>query len=193
MTRRRAALAGSIGLILAISSAACGGSSTTTVTATRTTTVTVTTSATTQSNVAAPSGSASAPRCRTSQLSLQVGTNGATGSIELYTTFTNHSQTSCSLHGYPGLGLVSRSGTPMHTVVLRTRTAVIPAVADRLVVLKPGGTANFYGSFQDVLPEPCPRAAELEVTPPNDYGHLAVKAALSPCHGVIHVSPVFAS
>jgi hypothetical protein len=80
----------------------------------------------------------------------------------------------------------------MHTVVLRTRTPVIPQVAEHLVVLRPGGKASFYGSFRDRLPLPCPRAAALEVTPPNFYGHLTVAAAITPCHGVIHVSPVCA-
>jgi hypothetical protein len=153
--------------------------------------VTVTTSA--RSQTTSPIGSASVPRCRTSQLSFLLGTNGATGSIELYSTFTNHSHTSCSLYGYPGLALLSRSGSPMRTVVLRTRTPVIPKVAEHLVVLKPGSRASFYGGFLDSLPLPCPRAAKLEVTPPNDDAHLTVAAAITPCHGVIHVSPVFAS
>jgi hypothetical protein len=193
MTRRHVVLAGCACLVLAMTSAGCGGTSSTstkTVTVTRTTTVTETAPPASGATTS-PVGAVSAPRCRTTQLSVHLGTNGAAGQIELYTTFTNRSHASCSLYGYPGLGLVSRSGSPMHTVVLRTRTAVIPRIAEHVVVLKPQGRASFIGSFQDAFPLPCPQAARLEVTPPNDDAHLTVAAAITPCHGVIHVSPVF--
>jgi hypothetical protein len=106
-------------------------------------------------------------------------------------TLTNHSHTTCSLFGYPGLGLLDAAGHPLKTVVLRSPSVVVPQVAERLVVLHPGGQASFYAGFSDVDPQPCLKAASLEVTPPNAYNHLVTAGGIAPCGGVIHVSPVF--
>jgi hypothetical protein len=148
----------------------------------------------TQPASATSGGSTSArpPRCLTSQLAFQFSTNGAAGSIHINGDFANRSQARCSLYGYPGLGLLDQAGNPLPTHVLRSPSVVVPAVPERLVVIRPGGKARFYAGYSDVDPQPCRKAAELEVTPPNAFTHLTVGASIAPCGGIVHVSPVFA-
>ncbi len=183
------ALTAAAPLILAGCGAASSSTGTQTVTRTAAdTTATAAPAATSGSST----GSASVPRCLTSQLSFRFSTNGAAGSIHINGDLTNRSQRSCSLYGYPGLGLLDKRGASLASTVLRSPSVVVPAVAKRLVVLRPSGTARFYAGYSDVDPQPCRSAAQLEVTPPNAYRHLTVPAAIAPCGGIIHVSPVFA-
>lgn len=176
--------------------AGCGGSAaSSSPTRTVTKTVTVTDSsgasqAVSSSRPSTSSQSGAVSRCRVSQLSASFARDGAAGSVALHFTMTNHSHATCSLYGYPGLGLLS-SGRALKTTVLRSPSVVVPPVAERLVVLRPGGRAHFDAGYSDVDPQPCPEAPSLEVTPPNAYSHLVIAAAVAPCGGVIHVSPVF--
>jgi Domain of unknown function (DUF4232) len=182
-------------IVLAGCGSAASSSSTHTVTSTVTQTVTTTASAPGgggTSTGGSSTSSSSAPRCRTSQLGFRFSTDGAAGSIHINGDLTNRSQTTCSLYGYPGLGLLGKSGAALPATVVRSPSVVVPAVAEKLVVLAPGQTARFYAGYSDVDPQPCPSAVRLEVTPPNAYTHLTVPAAIAPCGGIIHVSPVFA-
>jgi hypothetical protein len=185
--------------VLGVAGAACGVSSTKTVTVDRTRTVTTTVTTTTPRTTSptrvtggGSGASASTPRCRTGQLAFTYATNGATGSILIGGALTNHSSSTCSLFGYPGLGLIGTSGQTLPTHVLRRSGPVIPNVAERLVVLAPGGKADFFANFRDADPPPCPLASKLEVTPPNAYSHLSVDFGFTACRGEIYVSPVFA-
>jgi hypothetical protein len=126
-----------------------------------------------------------------SQLSASFGTDGAAGSIALHFTLTNRSTGTCSLYGYPGLGMLDAAGHALTTTVLRSPSVVVPQIAERLVVLHPGDQARFDAGYSDVDPQPCLKAANMEVTPPNAYNHLVIAAAIAPCGGIIHVSPVF--
>jgi Protein of unknown function (DUF4232) len=168
--------------------AGCGSAAATS--STHTVTNTVTRTVTTTAGSSAPSSSV--PRCLTSQLGFRLSTDGAAGSIHINGDLTNRSQTTCSLYGYPGMGLVGKSGADLPTTVLRSPSAVVPSVAEKLVVLAPNQTARFYAGFSDVDPQPCRTAVQLEVTPPNAFTHLTVPTAIAPCGGIIHVSPVFA-
>ena len=170
--------------------AGCGSAASSSSPVTHTTTPTVTTTVT--GTGGSSSSSASVPRCLTSQLGFRLSTNGAAGSIHLNGDLTNRSQTTCSLYGYPGLGLLDKTGTALPTTVLRSPSVVVPSVPEKLVVLAPNQTARFYAGYSDVDPQPRRSAAKLEVTPPNAYTHLTVPAAIAPCGGIIHVSPVFA-
>lgn len=178
--------------------AGCGGaaaaSSSSTRTVTRTVTVTDssgTSQAVSSSRPSTSSQSGAVPRCRVTQLAAGFTSDGAAGSVALHFTLTNGSNTTCSLYGYPGLGLLDPSGHALSTTVLRSPSVVVPQIAERLVVIHAGGQAHFDAGYSDVDPQPCLKAATLEVTPPNAYSHLEIAAAVAPCGGVIHVSPVF--
>jgi hypothetical protein len=194
LTSRTTVLAATV-VVLAATGAACGAStSTKTVTVTRTRTVATKESAGggSSSTGGSQAVSSTAPRCHTSQLGFTYATDGAAGTILINGTLANRSQTTCTLYGYPGLGLLDRHGAALPTTVLRSPGPVIPHVPEHVVMLAPGGKADFYASFSDVDPQPCPLAAKIEVTPPNAFRHLTADAGFTPCQGRIHVSPVFA-
>ena len=116
-----------------------------------------------------------APRCDAQDLSaslhgLQIA-SGYRGGFIL--TLTNTGQRSCSLYGYPGLGLQDQNH---HTVSSHTFWG--PTWFDRdpgrqLIVLSPGETASASLAWTSgALRGDAVFAAYLVVTPPDDYGHL---------------------
>ncbi len=105
--------------------------------------------------------------------------------------------TPCVLGGYPGLQMLSSSGTALATLVVRKGTYSFTSMAPTTVALTTGQSVYFNIGYSDVPAgnEPsCPTSGSLEVTPPNATDHLVIAAALAPCDGgTLTVSPVFAS
>ena len=87
-------------------------------------------------------------------------------------TLTNSSSTSCRVYGYPGLQLVTSTGTTIPTTVTRSTTLNGPPV---LVPLAPGASAYVLMTWEGV-PAPdepqhgdCePRPATIKVIPPDE-------------------------
>lgn len=136
------------------------------------------------------------PTCQPAQLSAQLGTGTvAAGHLRYGVVFTNHGA-ACQLTGYPGLLQLTATGQPLPTTVIRGGGYTFPPVTPTQVTLATGGTASFALDYSDVPAAgetSCPTSAQLEVTPPNDYGHLVIPGKIAPCqHGTIHVSPVVA-
>ena len=125
----------------------------------------------------APQAARSVPRCSAQDLSAslhgaQIGRGYHVGFI---LTLTNTGQRSCSLYGYPGLGL--QDGThhalPSHTFWGGTWFDRDPG--RQLIVLSPGETASASVAWASgALRSDAVFAAYLVVTPPNDYGHLVI-------------------
>jgi hypothetical protein len=204
--RRRRWEIGGILLVTSLALAACssgsGGTAGTTSTSRPPSTAT---SAPTTSTTAAPSTSSTSAAlagCVVSQLGVtpEQGT-GAAGTIELSIDLTNHSATTCSLYGYPGMQLLDGSGNDIPTDVIRgggPQFAVAAAnKAPTTVVLATGQTAAFSLSYEDVpvgSETSCPTSVHALVTPPGDLTSATVALAIAPCGGgTIHVSPVYAS
>lgn len=190
--------------------AACGSSpssskSTTTTTArhaatTSTTTsqpATTTTAPATTTTTAAPAG---LQTCQPGQLSAATGQHtGAAGTQTLVVLLTNTSSATCGLNGYPGMQLLDAQGAPIPTTVVRGGFNFLQAAANQppsLVTLAPQATGAFSLAYEDVPvgnETSCPTSAQAEVTPPNDYTHLVMALAITPCNnGTVHVSPVYA-
>jgi hypothetical protein len=124
--------------------------------------------------------------CTRDQLGVRAnGTEGTAGTIHGAWVFTNRSDTSCTLNGYPDLQLYGRLGRPISTTVQDT----LPP-APSAVVLAPGGAGTFFTAYSDVSPTPCPNSGVMAVTAPNDIASLFIPARLQPCGGVIQVSAV---
>jgi hypothetical protein len=154
-------------------------------------TTTPTTSATPVTTQAGPA------RCHVTGLSATIGAYGvATGHVGATITFTNTSTSACTLDGYPGLGLIGATGQALATTVHRGTSYTVPAIAPRSVTLEPGQEASFLIGYNDATGfsgETCPSSTQVEITPPNAYGHLTIAAhigAYGPC-GAVTVSPVF--
>lgn len=142
-------------------------------------------------------GATPGARCLPGQLHATAGLGqGAAGHILATVVLHNSPATACTLDGYPGLQMLDAHGHPLPTVVARGAAMGLPAVPPRLVTLPRGGSASFSLAYEDVPvgnEGPCPTSARLEVTPPNDFGHLVISDALTPCRGgTITVSPVVA-
>lgn len=155
-------------------------------------------------NAATLPSASSAPRCLTSQLTVKPGSpEGAAGSIGEVVHFENVSRTRCELEGYPGLLMLGANGRPLATDVHRGSSVTVASRPVALVVLAPAGEASFDIGYADSTGfgnERCPTSTRVEVTPPNDYGHLTIAWRLQPYGGniphlrcgEITVSPVYA-
>ena len=88
---------------------------------------------------AGATGSAATPMCRTSGLSLRLGQSGnVAGSRYQPIVFTNTTQTTCTLTGYPGVSFVA-PGTGHQVGAAATRN---PQHATTTVALAPGASAS---------------------------------------------------
>lgn len=124
-----------------------------------------------------------------------VGGSGAAGTIETTFALKSTATTTCVLGGYPGLQMLSSSGTPLPTKVVRRGSYSFTSMAPTTVTVAPGGSVEFNVGYSDVPvgnETSCPSSKSIEITPPNAYDHLVIAATLSPCGGgTLVVSPVF--
>lgn len=110
--------------------------------------------------------------CGPSQLGVAAAASqGAVGHGGQIIVLTNTSSQTCLLNGYPGIGLVSASGQVQSITVPRAKDSgfLFRAVAPSAVTLPKGGQASFWMEWINVTG---PQDGTLEVTPPNDVGHL---------------------
>jgi hypothetical protein len=140
-------------------------------TATTTTTTTTTTSATSSTTAAHAASTA----CVSGRISVTAGVSGAgLGHVGVVLRFRSTASVPCTLSGYPGATLVTAGG---HDVpARRTRNGYLGGLAGAsipvpVVRVLPGHTVSAYleGLDSDTAHGggPCPRYANLLVTPPN--------------------------
>ena len=159
----RQVLAGAALTCVAAVVAACGSSSPSagpakTVTVTAPPAASASTGASTPASGSSPAAAAGAAACPTRALRAKVGIGqGTAGSVYTVLDFTNISQVSCTLYGYPGVSLAG--GTPVTQIGLPA--AENKATPRKLVTLAPGATGN----------------ALLQITDANNY-------ATATCHPV---------
>jgi hypothetical protein len=127
---------------------------------------------------AAAAPGAGVPRCEENQLATGVSryqVEGGTkaGQQGMIITLTNTGSASCSMHGYPGLGLEDGAHHVLasHTNWGATYFAHDPGPS--LIVLAPGQAASASVALSPGTRH-TPWATYLEVTPPNDYRHLLI-------------------
>lgn len=137
-------------------------------TARTTTTRTVSTTNTTSAS--------SVPRCYTKNLSadLRGAELGPGNEVGFILTLTNEGQRSCSLDGYPGLGLqdFGHHTLPSHTFWGSTVFDRDPG--RQLIVLSPGESVSASLAFVSGATKHAVEATYLVVTPPNAHDHLIV-------------------
>ena len=137
----------------------------------------------------------SVPRCYTQNLSasLRGAESGPGNEAGFILTLTNEGQRSCSLDGYPGLGLqdFSHHALPSHT--FRGPTVFDRDPGRQPIVLSPGETASASVAFITGTTKHAVWASYLVITPPNARDHLVVgpfsRAMAVPVHrGDLHVT-----
>jgi hypothetical protein len=131
----------------------------------------------------------SAPRCEPQDLSASLhGQQSAPGYREgVILTLTNTGQRSCSLDGYPGLGLQDRAHRAVASHTSWGPTWFDPDPGRQLIVLSPGETASADLAWTSgALLGHAVFAAYLVVTPSDDFGHL-----VTPLSGPVGEIPVY--
>ncbi|HEY2552200.1 MAG TPA: DUF4232 domain-containing protein [Streptosporangiaceae bacterium] len=176
--RRLLTAAAAAGLAAAL--AACGTPAGQGAAPAKTITVTVSPPAAPGTPVAstAPAGSPSPiGPCTTSVLSVRTGSTGAAaGSVFVPITFTNNSNSACTLLGYPGVSFVpDRTGGHQ----IGAAASRNPAHKAALVTLEPGQTGNAMLQIADALNFPASRCHQvtahgLRVYPPNQTAPVVV-------------------
>jgi hypothetical protein len=145
----------------------------------------------------APSDTPAAPaaaapgRCHTGGLLISfAGSQGAAGTI--FDTFrvANTQQSPCTLYGYVGMLMLDASGAPLTTRVVRNGGMLSTQAGPSRFVLQPGTAASFQAAWSDVPHSsdagPCPQAARMEITPPDEFDHVIIPVSgwsLAPCGG----------
>jgi hypothetical protein len=163
LTVATAVMLGGVGGAAALASTSSNTASATTTTSTATTT-------------ASTANANSVPRCYTQNLSadLRGAELGPGNEVGFILTLTNEGQRSCSLYGYPGLGLedFNHHTLPSHTFWGSTVFDRDPG--RQLIVLSPGETASASVAFVTGTTRHTVEATYLVVTPPNAYDHLVL-------------------
>jgi len=168
---RRAIAAAALAGVAALA-AACG-SSTPGATPTKTVTVTASPQAPASSSPGTATGTPATPGgtapCPTASLGLKLGlSQGAAGSVYQVLDFTNISNVTCTLYGYPGVSLAG--GQPVSQVGLAASED--PTPPRKLVTLAPGQVANALLRVVDALNFPASKCGPvktqwIQVYPPN--------------------------
>ena len=144
---------------------------------------------------------ASPERCHTSTLSVGfTGSEGAAGTIVDTFRMTNSGRSACTLFGFVGLLMLDGGGRALPTRVVRNGGILATQAGPSRFLLQPGASATFQAAWSDVprgSEGPCPQAASLIVTPPDEYDHEVIPVrgwGLAPCAGgEIDVSPLRAA
>jgi hypothetical protein len=96
------------------------------------------------------------------------------GHLAAQITFTNTSAKSCTVYGYPGLGLLDTSG---HALAVSTDRGGYLASVDpgpHHLTVPASGTATSLISWTDVSPSCLTGGTKLQITPPDSTQQLTV-------------------
>jgi hypothetical protein len=128
-----------------------------------------------QAAAASVTAASSVPRCRTGHLA--AGLNGAEISgrhVGFILTLTNTGPRSCSLFGYPGLGLQDSAHRALPSRAHWGSTFFDRNPGKALLVLSPGETASASFAFRAARSGGV-QATYLVVTPPNAHAHRVLR------------------
>jgi len=190
----RPAIAGAA-LACAAALAGCGSATPGAATPTKTVTVTVTPHTGTSSPASAtstPAAIGGAAPCPTRSLGLKPGlAQGAAGSTYQVLDFTNISNVTCTLYGYPGVSLAG--GHPVAQV--GQAAAEDPTTPRKLVTLAPGQVANALLRIVDALNYPTSKCGPvktqwIQVYPPNQTTPAYVAYTATACSKPVRILTV---
>jgi hypothetical protein len=149
----------------------------------------------------APPTAITADRCHTAGLQISyAGSQGAAGTVVDTFRVANTQQDACTLYGFVGMLMLDPTGAPLTTRVVRNGGIFTTQAGPSQFLLAPAAAASFQAAWSDVphgSEGPCPQAARLEITPPDEYDHAIIPVAgwtLAPCGGgEIDVTPIRAA
>jgi hypothetical protein len=141
---------------------------------------------------APPAQAATAPACRTADLSVhELFSSGATGHYLHVFRVRNRSQATCHTFGFFGVQLIGRHGHKRHTRAQHVTHDFFGAQRKRRVTIKPGRAASFRLSTTTGAGYHCVSANRVALIAPDDTHATVVKAEFNACqHGRVEVGPV---
>ena len=181
----------------AVLATGCGSSSSTTASG-GTPSAPAASSAPASSAPAAPASSPSSPApagpgpCPTRSLQVKLGVSqGTAGSVYTTIDFTNISNVTCTLYGYPGVSL--QTARPLHQIGKPAKEN--PATPRKLITLQPQTTANALLQIVDAGNYPAgtcgPTTAHyLQVYPPNQTTPAYIKYKTQACSKPVRLMTV---
>ncbi len=188
-------------LTFTIGAGACGSSGSTAKSSTGSSTSTSTSTApTTSAQSSAPGGlattappttTAGSTRCRAGQLTGSATQAGAAaGNRYLTVVLTNTADSTCTLHGYPGVSLADANGARIGQPAQREANATSGSVT---LAAKNGKASFLVHTTADVNGTGCqPPSTTIDVIPPNDTGTVHVAGKVTVCGDGFWVTPVVA-
>ena len=101
-------------------------------------------------------------------------------------TFTNTSQSTCTLTGFPKLQMLDGSGKDIPTRSTHEPMQNIPGNSREIVRLAPGEKAHFDIRFHNMTGYAnayCPSSTRVVITPPNDEEGISIPWQIAPYGG----------
>ena len=95
----------------------------------------------------------------------------------------NALQAPCRLYGYPGMAFLDAAGATLRDTVARGSAYLFTDPGPSAVVLQPAASASFSLGWSVANGAACATSATVEITPPNDTGHLSIPSQVVVCPG----------
>jgi hypothetical protein len=124
------------------------------------------------------------PDCRSTDLRATENQGDAgVGNRSTVYVLTNATQDPCRLYGYPGMAFLDAAGATLRDTVARGSAYLFTDPGPAAVVLHPAGSASFSLGWSVANGGTCATSATVEITPPNDTGHLTIPSQVVVCPG----------
>jgi Protein of unknown function (DUF4232) len=96
---------------------------------------------------------------------------------------TNAGQDPCRLYGYPGMAFIDAAGATLRDTVARGSAYLFTDPGPTAVALQPAESASYSLGWSVANGATCTTSATVEITPPNDTGHLTIPSQVVVCPG----------
>ena len=134
---------------------------------------------------------AAVPACGNSSLDYGVSrTEGFAGHSAFVLLYRNHTATSCTLYGYPGVDAMASNGRAIaHATRTLTGSAGGSRKGVRLITIPPRGFASAtveWANFNPATSGPCRYSAGVLETAPNTTRSVPIRRSVSICSLQVH-------
>lgn len=124
------------------------------------------------------------PACRSADLRATESQGDAgVGNRSTVYVLTNATQDPCRLYGYPGMAFLDVAGAMLRDTVARGSAYLFTDPGPAAVVLQPAESASYSLGWSVANGAVCATAATVEITPPDDTGHLTIPSQVVVCPG----------
>ena len=124
------------------------------------------------------------PACRSGDLKAteKQGDAGVGNRSTVY-VLVNATQDPCRLYGYPGMAFLDPGGATLRDTVARGSAYLFTDPGPAAIVLQPAESASFSLGWSVANGAVCATSATVEITPPDDTGHLTIPSQVVVCPG----------